>query len=477
MGEELASSYDQCFKKIYLPSVEACWDYGLARNAPLVPFIGSLLPYSFLRGVQFDTKVFKLSEFLATNSENIKGLMTGLNARNEITLSLPDDSKVVEDVKKSLAAGTAIPIPKVSLGGMVYDFVTPKSLSKEDEESLNYALGTQVCIALDSDSELTGKITNNWGGGDDILTQAVQGVAQIAANLSEIGRSVGQAVKEPDFAGVPFSPLRYKGSEHGTVTINFTLFTKNNYIRDIYYPLMFLKSLCYPKSMEWSDEAIALLEKGIDQLTAIPKEMREKAKKFIEEVKLKVKVKGSAAEMAAQFVGDRFKIIKPPPLLKVEHSSGLIFMNRAAITEFTYKAEGPWIRMHYDGLFGKIFGLLDKTTGAALDRLIQDAYIKFPSYVDCCYPTRVKCSITLKETEFITRETYREREQARMKDTIITAIKTLGATNVTTSALIAGGIAQNVGSVIPNTKGAGDLLSGGKWVPPGESMVGIPGFV
>jgi hypothetical protein len=153
-------------------------------------------------------------------------------------------------------------------------------------------------------------------------------------------------------------------------------------------------------------------------------------------------------------------------------------MQDAAIESFNFKPEGPWVRIEYDGLFGKIFNATGAPNVAtALDRLLQDVYIKFPAYPAGTYPTRVKCTLKLKELAFITQETFRTYEASKAGKIIVSLADVATDPGAQTAALIAGGIAQNLDILIPDTKGAGDLLSGGKWVPPGESISGIPGFL
>jgi hypothetical protein len=468
----LSTPPDKRFQNIYLPTVQSCWDYGIARNAPLIPFIGSLLPYNFLRGVQFDTKIFKIAELVTALRRNIEGTLFDLNSRNEIKL-YELETKELDFMQKlfNIAASAQPRLKMTGEGKIVRELPNPQQISEDQKEAVLAASGVNISIALDADSDLSTRIKNTWSGGEDILTQAIQGAATVAMNLGEVGRTIGQAMKTADVAGVPYSPMRYKGSEYGDITINFTLFTKNNYIEDIYYPLLFLRAISMPRKSEW--EATNLLTAPLQRVIS---SLKEENRKKIEEAMQSVGLNGGTAQQIASFINERFRIVKPPPLFRVEHSSGLVFMNKAAITEFSYKAEGPWVRYHYDGLFGKLFSF-NPNIGQALDRLIQDVYVKFPNAVDSCFPTRVKCTMVLKETDFITQDSYRDRESKKIFSQLKVAFDNLGATGVNTTALVAGGIAQNLDILVPDIKGAGDLLSGGKWVPPGESMSGIPGFL
>jgi hypothetical protein len=460
-------------KEVFFPTVESCWDYGIARNAPLLPFIGSLLPYSFLRGVQFDTKVFKIWEFVESIKKNGFDIVSASNARNEIKLVMNRPAQFIAFQKLYYKLFGVVPETKFTADGSIVTSISSPSTPEAAEEAINLGYGTSINIAVDGDSSLEYEVTNKWGGGEDIITQVLQGGAEIIKNLSEMGRTVNQSTTSNDtFATVPFSPKRYQGSEFGDLTITFTLFTRNNFLRDIYIPLLFLKGVCVPSKFDDKD-ASELLAQQLERLkNAVVGTQDENIKKANEEVQSRL------AQISAGILNERLKVVEPPPTFSVEHSSGLFFMEKAGITRFNFKPEGPWVRVEYDGLFGKIFGAAGAPNVAtALDRLLQDVYIKFPNYPSGTYPTRVKCSLTLKELNFITKESFTSRENKKIAKILVSTAQIATDPGTLTSAYIAGGIAQSLDVLIPDTKGAGDLLSGGKWVPPGESMSGIPGFL
>jgi hypothetical protein len=469
IGQSFGKGSDLSIAKAYIPTVEACWDYGIARNAPLLPFVGSMLPYNFLRGVQFDTKIFKLWEFVAAGGQNLKGLVTGLAARNEI-LMIKNENPTIDAVQKHFNIVAPV-INMSSDSSAVISNTQLTALSEDIKKKINFLIGDQLCIAVDGDSDFTAKITNKWGGGEDILTQAIQGVAEIAKNLTEAGRTISGIMDENGVAGVPFSPMRYQGTDFGTITINFTLFTRNHYIRDIHLPLTLLKSYCIPSKSGWSEDVI----KSKLDVTAIQSYLRGLTGKELEAKR--AQLTADTLKAIAGFAAGRFKILKTPPTFTVQHNARLFFMKKGVITDFTFKPEGPWVRMEYDGLFGKIFGGLSPSVGTALDRLLQDVYVKFPNYPEMCYPTRVKCSMTLKETDFITLEDYANEDLNRVTSAIASVVATAADSGQLAASIMAGGIAQNLDILAPDIKGAGDLLSGGKWVPPGESVSGIPGFL
>jgi hypothetical protein len=456
--------------QIYFPTVESCWDYGIARNAPLLPFIGSLLPYNFLRGVQFDTKVFKISEFLAASLLNIKNLITGTNARNEVILKLP--SGYAEKLK-ALNKGITYPMTDVN-GNTTY---VTQDVQVIDEQILKLADmvdGLSIHIAMDNDSDIGLKISNEWKVGDDLITRLIQGGSEILKNINENYRTLQALADKDGLAIIPFQQARYSGTTFDSVTINFTLFTRNNYIRDIYLPLKLLKLLCLP-NVSQNAALIADYQKQAADATALAvgNVVKNAAALFVGQ-----QLANASAETTSKVVGNALnspRVVNPPPVFQVEHNGGLFFMKGGVIKNFSYKPEGPWVRAEYDGLFGKVFP--SQSIASILDRLLQDVYVKFVQYPELCYPTRIKCSMTLQEIQFITAEDHLKRDYDKIFGKIKTAVVNTLDTGTTVGALVAGGIAQNLDILIPDTKGAGDLLSGGKWVPPGESISGIPGFL
>jgi hypothetical protein len=468
--------------EVYFPTIESCWDYGFVRNAPLLPVIGSLLPYSFLRGVQFDTKIFKLWEFVEILKKNGSSFLYGSNSRNEIKLVIREMEKT-RILKEVIAKINTTLVPVLTFLGVPVGAnpfaVAPVPDSVSIEEAINFAYGDTINIACDGDNSLQFQVQNNWGGGEDILTRILQGGAEIVKNISEVWRT-GQNLANPksdDFATVPFSPKRFKGSEFGDLTITFTLFTRNNFIRDIYKPLIYLKSLCVP-SRFGDKEAGDMLVDDVDEIINAYKEKEKEAKDKAQAQTEGSKTQEQLKDWAKGILNQRLKVVTPPPTFRLEHTSGLFFMNNAAIKSFSFQPEGAWVRAEYDALFGKIFNAAgQKSVATALDRLLQDVYIKFPSYNSATYPTRVKCTITFTELDFITRETYRDRELAKFGDIIYTTVGGIADPGYLVGSAIAGGIGQNLDILVPDIKGAGDLLSGGKWVPPGESISGIPGFL
>lgn len=470
----------QALGNIYLPTAEACWDYGITRDAPLLPFIGSLLPYTFLRGVQFDTKVFKLSELVPSILAATTGAIMSRNSRNEIKLTPSwecNDSAI--KLKKAFTRSVPVFFKTSGFPGIGMKMQTLDLLPQSLLDQYNILTTTTMNIALDSDNDFSFKVNNTWKSGEDIITNFITGAVNVAKNLTENYRTA-KGVSDSNqntVATIPFSQARYSSTEFGELTINFTLFTRNNYLRDIYLPLLYLQAMCIPKR---HPEAEKYKKKAANKAADVAATSQEYIQKLFNSKK-KAFTADDVKNMAANLM-DYFRVVKPPDTFSVEHSSGLFWMKKGAVTSFNFKVDGPWVRMEYDALFGKLFNTFGgaenpSSIATALDRLLQDVYVKFLKYPDQCYPTRVKCSMTLKELDFLTIEDWQDRDINKIASKIKTSIAALQSPSVGVAGLIAGGIAQNLDILVPDIKGAGDLLSGGKWVPPGESVSGIPGFL
>jgi hypothetical protein len=457
-------------KSIFFPTTESCWEFGIQRHPrSMIPILDSLTPYKFLRGVQFDTKVFQLSELLS--------LLNIFNKppSSEIVLKVTTD---LEDVKKALMA--VAPFPKVTKIGNKTSFSTDiKTIFTQAQVDAIYTIAKTTYQSLyqyqisilpnwqDSMPAIT--ISHDWGAGDDILTNVMNSVNTMYKNINEIGRSIG-GVR----SSIPYIKDRYKSSKLTEFTVPILLFTKDNFVRDIFNPLM---ALIYFSSARSNDESVSQFQSILNQ-AAVWLE-----KKISEEVDARLKqgavdalewIKGGI-DAANAIVGTKSMTVLPPPTWSVSSDDKTINMARAAIVSVSYQFKGPYIKAGYKGLFGQLFGSLGPMgdIGASLDRLLRDEYVKIFKFKDNAFPSICEINITLKETAFIDGDEYYKK--ALNMD--VGTISISSAAETSTSVMIASGIAQNIGVVLPETRGTGDLLGGGKWVPPGESLTGIPGFL
>jgi hypothetical protein len=435
----------------------------------MIPILDSLTPYKFLRGVQFDTKVFQLSELLSFID------LFNKPPSSEIVLKVTTD---LEDIKKALEI--KIPYPKFAMVG-IWPTVTldyKELLSQGEVNKIYQSVKTayqnlyqhQISILPNwQDSMPAITISHDWGAGDDILTNLMNSVNTMYKNVKEMGRSFGEVR-----ASIPYIKDRYKSTKLTEFTIPILLFTKDNFVRDIFNPLM---ALIYFSSARSDNTSVSEMQSVLQEATNL---LKAKAKQVVnqkvkEEVVSALNAVQNTIDAANSIVGTKSMTVVPPPTWSVCSDDNTINMARAAIVSVSYQFKGPYIKAGYKGLFGQIFGIpgLTGDIGASLDRLLRDEYVKIFGFKEKAFPSICEINLTLKETAFIDGDEYFLKATRQDIKSIVTSSKAETAT----STLIAAGIAQNIGVVLPETRGTGDLLGGGKWVPPGESLTGIPGFL
>jgi hypothetical protein len=454
---------------IYLPTIDACWDYGFQRNnQAAIPFVGSFLPYSFLRGTQFETKLFKLSELA-----EFFNLMPKFPV-NEVLL-IPNEYD--DDVLKALAGKNLPSVQPVGLGASIVANLqkTPGVPGADAIASVaSFLNAPEFRIAVENEG-FEFNVSNNWKAGGDQITQILSKTADTIGTVANLLSGAAEANDNKQFpiAQVPYSPARYNGTEPIEVTINFNLFTRNNYFRDIFVPVQLLQVFCMPQTynpdtvkrlydyIKSSKDAIAA-----SAAFAIDNEIATQTIDFL----------ASTFDKVLGAYQNRIKIVRPPPTFQVYHSGKAFKMNRGAVKNLKIEFKGPWIKQQYDGLFGTIFRAAPRI-GTSLDRLLQDVYTKIYNVPDSTYPTVCSVSITFMETAFMTANDYAQDLLNPLEPKILAEAISDIAGDRTFASLVAGGVAQGVSSAAPLGNVVGDLLAGGKWIPPGEgSMLGIPGI-
>lgn len=146
----------------------------------------------------------------------------------------------------------------------------------------------------------------------------------------------------------------YDGSEKQTMEIEFNLFTRSNFLNDIFRPVMFLTALGYPKralsgdfgklidknlkgigelASKYPDSTIAqLISQGVGSLKGIGASVEDIEKAF------------------SQFGGlgpYRYFVSKRPEYMTIRHASGLFYFPVAYVRGFSYTFKGPWY--NYEG--------------------------------------------------------------------------------------------------------------------------------
>jgi hypothetical protein len=201
-------------------------------------------------------------------------------------------------------------------------------------------------ILLNSDEDITVKYgTHKW---DDSPASMFQGIYDVINDTAAAAAMVGTAVTnaaarfganqefKPDtIQRVDYQKI-YKNTDYPSFDINFTLFTADNYIEDIFTPLMTLIAYTYPKRItpQTNDKGkdSSLLGQAADTGQAVSQASAKAANDLTEALALS----------ARQYT------LKPPCLFNVYHQSGLYSYTNCMCNNMSVKYEGPWYNTSYE---------------------------------------------------------------------------------------------------------------------------------
>ena len=453
---------------IVLPTAQACWDYGLEREASVdIPLLGSLSPYRFLKGAQFDSKAFKISEAKALGGEITKSIF------GPVTKSIVDEV-VLQTIWNSDSRNRPEyrVTPRVTDGGL-RSYVLQKfpSMWASLQGLLDFAdalLGKiTIKIAPNWQDSLNFNQSHTWGKPDDFISQGLQqigmGAERLTRLISSLQRGGGGASSEAFTDYID----RYQGTQKQKITIPFTLFTRNNFERDIYLPLMYLNYITYPYGTNGVDQATQQMQsfaKTLVNSKTIAEFLSEQQRN---EANQQIDNSGEFIRDALNQIGVRFYYGQPPNQFIVTHSSGLFKMKKAVVESFNYNFKGPWVKKKYTGA-GGIFG------ADLADRIVGDAYLKNFNFLDHVYPTQCECTLELRETEPWYANDWIDliRERIGIEKAIKISIQS--STAASAGAGIAAAALSSGPGILPDLR---KEPNGNNWVPPGESVSGISGLI
>lgn len=144
----------------------------------------------------------------------------------------------------------------------------------------------------------------------------------------------------------------YQSSAKAKITIPFVLFTRQDFLRDVFQPLMILTALSYPKRKLYGNLG-SLTEDFGDELKITSTDLIGKSSPKLNEAISAIadQLKGAGATIQnvekyfATNVGAgpfRYFVSQRPEYLSVRHASGLYYYPLIYIEKFSYNFKGPW---------------------------------------------------------------------------------------------------------------------------------------
>lgn len=220
-------------------------------------------------------------------------------------------------------------------------------------------------------------------------TNLLKAVGNIASNEPTSAR----AVRRVDFVD------QYQSTEKLSLNIPFVLFTKGNFIEDIYIPIMFLTALSYPKRLYDSD----IREDGKKIAKLFETNAGEES--FLSEGASFLSERVSDVEDLVIKYGNvgafRYVITQRPEYLSVRHASGLFFFKLASILNFSYNYKGPWINSRGD-VVPEAVGR--NNFSQSLSNMLNRN--KNRQKAPYAFPSIAECSMTVKSVEPLFRQDW-----------------------------------------------------------------------
>lgn len=238
----------------------------------------------------------------------------------------------------------------------------------------------------------------------DETSQAVQtinnafGTIQTIAEVGTLIRNVRSA--ENPSAGLVRSHMRrldsldqYTGSKKLNLSIPFILFTKGDFLNDIFRPISFLTALSYPKRQATGSEIDAIQNLIKDYVN---NNTQQNLEKFQEMEKQASSTLGAVEKF-------RMSIFSRPEYMSVRHASGLFTFPLAVITNFSYQFHGPWINSK-----GEIVSVTDEEKNIFILNAasgIKSGVLKHEK-LDYAFPSYAKCTITIRNSVPLFRDDF-----------------------------------------------------------------------
>lgn len=257
----------------------------------------------------------------------------------------------------------------------------------------------------------------------------LKAVNVVSGKLDVNERSASRVSRRLDFID------QYQATDKLQISVPFMLFTKGNFLQDIFSPLMFLTALSYPTRLAEDTIAsdIRKVKETIDEklpdnaLANYAKKSAELAEEGAEEF-------DKLAQRYGNVGAFRYIVTRRPEYLSVRHASGLFYFKLASIMSFSYNFRGPWINtrgeiLSENGNFspggksipapakktfsdyirsaGQFFGLVEPKAQTPPQQLPPRQIEQFVrEKMPVAFPSIVECNLVVKSVEPMFREDW-----------------------------------------------------------------------
>ncbi len=293
---------------LYLPTQKSCRDYGYARTPE--KYNGrqdDILP-DFLSGPQFEK-----TNYMSSLRNNEIPTEVDSNVMDEVIIEVLKNNPYA-----SITDSTPITVNGVSQYRETY------------EGNVEQAIYT-IRIAPEWES-IDMNVKHNWDSPDSLLSNIIGGVSDIYGVVDEVLTSIrnidsssnnsNNRVYYPKLVQKVDIRQQYHSTDKETIKIPFVLFTKDDFVKDVFYPITFLTALSYPTKVDFTSIVDRVTERFTESATSTltTDDNRDTISNLVNSV----------------LSGINVDVSLPPPYLRVRHASNLFNYSHMVIQSFSY---------------------------------------------------------------------------------------------------------------------------------------------
>lgn len=205
------------------------------------------------------------------------------------------------------------------------------------------------------------------------------GVQNLTTMIGADGTYTADKVVKLDFQKV------YKSSDYPTFDLSFTALTHDNFLGDIYFPLLGLAAYTYPKRFVTDRTEANTPSDAEATLTNTIKQLAASSADWV--AKLSQKAQETIALTTRQY------ILSPPCMFNISHAAGLYTYTNALCNSMSIEYDGPWYNS--TSVENDIFNLFEnKGLGLQLSSFARS------------FPTMAKVTMSFETSELITRDDF-----------------------------------------------------------------------